>query len=61
MLDSEYVLIYSTIEGCEVLVLLDEDRTYGPTIKGRALVWTDHKGGKIIRVSSNYIKQKTTQ
>lgn len=57
MNDSEYVLFYSAIEGCEVLVLLDEDRSYGPTIKGRALVWTDYKGRKIMdRVYYNFSK-----
>ena len=57
MNDSEYVLFYSAIEGCEVLVLLDEDRSYGPTIKGRALVWTDYKGRRIMdRVYYNFSK-----
>lgn len=57
MNDSEYVLFYSAIEGCEVLVLLDEDRSYGPTVKGRALVWTDYKGRRIMdRVYYNFSK-----
>jgi hypothetical protein len=57
MNDSEYVLFYSAIEGCEVLVLLDEDRSYGPTIKGRALLWTDYKGRRIMdRVYYNFSK-----
>ena len=57
MNDSEYVLFYSAIEGCEVLVLLDEDRSYGPTIKGRAVVWTDYKGRRIMdRVYYNFSK-----
>ena len=57
MNDSEYVLFYSAIEGCEVLVLLDEDRSYGPTVKGRALVWTDYKGRRIMdRVYYNFGK-----
>jgi hypothetical protein len=57
MNDSEYVLFYSAIEECEVLVLLDEDRSYGPTIKGRALVWTDYKGRRIMdRVYYNFSK-----
>lgn len=57
MNDSEYVRFYSAIEGCEVLVLLDEDRSYGPTIKARALVWTDHEGRRIMdRVYYNFSK-----
>ena len=57
MNDSEYVLFYSAIEGCEVLVLLDEDRSYGPTVKGRALVWTDSEGRRIMdRVYYNFSK-----
>jgi hypothetical protein len=57
MNDSEYIIFYSAIEGCEVLVLLDEDRSYGPTIKGRALVWTDYKGRRIMdRVYYNFSK-----
>jgi hypothetical protein len=57
MNDSEYVLFYSAIDGCEVLVLLDEDRSYGPTVKGRALVWTDYKGRRIMdRVYYNFSK-----
>ena len=57
MNDSEYILFYSAIEGCEVLVLLDEDRSYGPTVKGRALIWTDYKGRRIMdRVYYNFSK-----
>jgi hypothetical protein len=57
MNDSEYVLFYSAVEGCEVLVLLDEDRSYGPTVKGRAIIWTDYKGRRIMdRVYYNFGK-----
>ena len=57
MNDSEYVLFYSAVEGCEVLVLLDEDRSYGPTVKGRALVWKDSEGRRIMdRVYYNFSK-----
>ncbi len=57
MNDSEYVLFYSAVGGCEVLVLLDEDRSYGPTVKGRAIIWTDYKGRRIMdRVYYNFGK-----
>ena len=57
MNDMGYVNYYSTIEGCGVLVLLDEDRSYGPTIKGRAIIWTDYKGRRIMdRVYYNFSK-----
>lgn len=58
MNDSECVRFYSNIKNCEVLVLLDEDRSYGPTVKGRALVWTDYKGRRIMdRVYYNLSKE----
>ncbi len=57
MNDSEYVLFYSAVEGCEVLVLLDEDKSYGPTLKGRAIIWTDYEGRRIMdRVYYNFSK-----
>jgi len=57
MNDMEWVAFYSFVKGCGVLVLLDEDMSYGPTIKGRALIWTDSKGRKIMdRVYYNYSK-----
>jgi len=57
MNDSEWVNFYAFIKGCQVLVLLDEDQSYGPTIKGRALIWTDSKGRKIMdRVYYNFSK-----
>jgi len=57
MNDSQYVQFYSFIEGCSVLVLLDEDMSYGPTIKGRALVWTDTEGRRVMdRVYYNYAR-----
>lgn len=57
MNDCEYVLFYSAVEGCEVLVLVDEDRSYGPTVKGRAIIWTDYKGRRIMdRVYYNFNK-----
>ena len=57
MNDMEWVAFYAFIKGCQVLVLLDEDMSYGPTIKGRALIWTDSKGRRIMdRVYYNFSK-----
>jgi hypothetical protein len=58
MNDAVWVDFYSFIEGCSVLVLLDEeDDQYGPVIKGRALLWKDSKGRRIMdRVYYNYAK-----